>query len=66
MVRQIAPSNAKWMVRATADTMMTSQRKSELDMVRLSPSSSGYPYLERNQPWTAVAERRGNIRPFPS
>lgn len=29
----MAPSNAKWMVRAAADTMMTSQRKSELDMV---------------------------------
>uniref|UniRef100_A0A7S1GZ07 Uncharacterized protein n=1 Tax=Hemiselmis andersenii TaxID=464988 RepID=A0A7S1GZ07_HEMAN len=33
MVRQVAPSNGKWMVRAAADTMMTSQRKSELDMV---------------------------------
>jgi Ran GTPase-activating protein (RanGAP) involved in mRNA processing and transport len=33
MVRQIAPSNAKWYVRAAPDTVMTAQRKSELDMV---------------------------------
>ncbi|KAJ1491756.1 hypothetical protein T484DRAFT_3102331 [Baffinella frigidus] len=56
MVRQVAPRNAKWMVRAAGDLSMSLQRKSELDAVLKRLSKNDPRLVDLSLSWTGIGD----------
>jgi hypothetical protein len=56
MVRQVAPRNAKWMVRAAGDLSMTQQRKSELDASLRRLAKNDPRLRELSLSWTGIGD----------
>ena len=56
MVRQVAPRNGKWMVRAAGDLSMSLQRKSELDAVLKRLSKNDPRLVDLSLSWTGIGD----------